>query len=200
MKFPEIPTDNLYKFMATSGIVIIITSFVPLFYQHKLRMQYIQFSGEIVKLAYENESLIEDAEKYANVKLDGLRKRAVKLSEDFQSRIKKSWFNIISRKDFNTFKDGLENLQVELLEAAKETEEITNERERINELIIQLGIKKAELSYLSGIINTGLDLFRFGVISGIVLTFLGFLLWYQKLQFPLDKIIKNKSKNIQDNR
>ncbi len=200
MKFPEIPTDNLYKFMATSGIVIIITSFVPLFYQHKLRMQYIQFSGEIVKLAYENESLIEDAEKFANVKLDGLRKRAVKLSEDFQSRIKKSWFNIISRKDFNTFKDGLENLQVELLEAARETEEITNERERINDLIIQLGIKKAELSYLSGIINTGLDLFRFGVISGIVLTFLGFLLWYQKLQFPLDKIIKNKSKNIQDNR
>jgi len=31
MKFFEIPTDNLYKFMATTGILLLIISYLPIY-------------------------------------------------------------------------------------------------------------------------------------------------------------------------
>lgn len=200
MKFPEIPTDSLYKFMATSGIVIIIASFVPLFYQHKLCIQYIQLAGEKHKLDYENESLRKDIEKFLNVELSDIRQKAIKLKENIQSRVNKSWFKTLTRKEFNRFTDEAENLKVELLEVAIETEEFANERKRIDNLTIQIAIKELELKYIKGIIRTGLGLFHYGVLSGFVLTVLGFSLWYKNLQYPLDKTIKNKSKNLQDNK
>ena len=49
--------------------------------------------------------------------------------------------------------------------------------------------KQLEIEYLRRVIKNEGILILFGRLSGIVLAFFGFWLWYKKLQAPLDKII-----------
>ncbi len=47
MEFPEIPTDNLYKFMALSGVVILVLSLIPFYHAHRLYLDALHLSGDI---------------------------------------------------------------------------------------------------------------------------------------------------------
>jgi len=48
-EMPDIPTDNLYKFMALFGLVLIVVSFVPKYYWYQFSIEKIRFSGDLEK-------------------------------------------------------------------------------------------------------------------------------------------------------
>jgi hypothetical protein len=56
MSWPEIPTDNLYKFMAISGIVIIVCAQIPSYHAINLNVESIRLSGEQQVLTAEQDA------------------------------------------------------------------------------------------------------------------------------------------------
>ncbi len=184
MKLPEIPTDNLYKFMAISGVVIVIASFVPFFYQHKLRIQEIQMVGERHILLTEFENLLADIKTFK------------KDMGPIQQLIKKQ--NLKDSTPEELLQE-YENILTPPTEVIKEGEEIVEQFHKLYPLGIQFLTKCLELGYLRSIIRRNFILLNFGFLSGIILAVTGFLLWYKKLQLPLDMIIKNKLKEEQNN-
>ena len=46
MKLPEIPTDNLYKFMAIGGLAMIVISLVPFFRMYEIGVEGIRLIAE----------------------------------------------------------------------------------------------------------------------------------------------------------
>jgi len=70
MKFPELPSDNLYKFIAFAGMTIIILSFVPLYYAHKLKLDTIDMKEKIENLEIQQKWLNQDIKQF----VDDIRK------------------------------------------------------------------------------------------------------------------------------
>ncbi len=46
MKLPELPTDNLYKFVALAGITLVLAAMLPFYYAHLQSMEAIKARGE----------------------------------------------------------------------------------------------------------------------------------------------------------
>jgi hypothetical protein len=88
MKFPEIPTDNLYKFMAISGIILFIAAFLPVVHSFKLKVESIRLNGEIETLQKEIE--------WASSCINNSKKK--KQSEDIEMQRKQ----VISQIQLNT--------------------------------------------------------------------------------------------------
>ncbi len=68
MKFPELPTDNLYKFMALFGITLLISSYFPLFQTYKLMVDSARLGGEIAILEKEIESVTSSINNWTKEK------------------------------------------------------------------------------------------------------------------------------------
>jgi hypothetical protein len=66
MKIPAIPTDNLYKFMALFGIVLLISGYLPYFQAHKLTIDETRLDGEIL--------ILKEEIKWASSDIDNLKK------------------------------------------------------------------------------------------------------------------------------
>lgn len=66
MKIPVIPTDNLYKFMALFGIVLLISGYLPYFQAHKLTIDWARLNGEIL--------ILKEEIKWASSDIDNLKK------------------------------------------------------------------------------------------------------------------------------
>ena len=86
MDLPHLPTDNLYKFMALSGLALIIFSTaVPIVRLGELDLKRAEVEGEQTVLEVELEelkrdiSLLEKKVKPSSQDLDAFRKRAVEL-------------------------------------------------------------------------------------------------------------------------
>ena len=64
MQIPNLPTDNLYKFMALSGLILIILSAVfPLWLLHNIGLEHIEIKKELDLLDIEERYLREEQEE-----------------------------------------------------------------------------------------------------------------------------------------
>ncbi|MBW8039577.1 MAG: hypothetical protein FVQ85_06215 [Planctomycetes bacterium] len=196
MKFPEIPTDNLYKFMALSGIAIIIASFFPFYFQHKLHIQSLRLAGDKILLYSEHESLKNKTLRVLE-KFDSTKQNVKYLQEI--SKLHKSK-KTMTMKEFEKFSNELQKFEAskpELVigETVEYIDDFWDKYQQLKALSIQIATKELELSYINNIIIKGVILFYFCALVGFILSCIGFSLWYKKLQVPLDMTIKNK---IQD--
>ncbi|UTJ07479.1 hypothetical protein [Arcobacter roscoffensis] len=148
MNIPNIPTDNLYKFLSISSMLITIFFFViPLYLKHEIDIKIIYLTGEM--------DLIEKKISITSNDLDILDKLAQ--TEDKQS--------------------------LKYIELEKEIKKnnLVNENS-LNEI----RVKSTLIAYYKK------NLFYLAIISFIILfvsipmTFIGFRLWYIKIQKPLD--------------
>lgn len=64
MKLPELPTDNLYKFMALAGITIIVLSLFPIYHAYKLKLNIIDVRGEVETLKTQLKWLKQDIKQF----------------------------------------------------------------------------------------------------------------------------------------
>jgi len=74
MELPKVPTDNLYKFMALSGIVLLVASAFPRYWQAKLEFELIRVQGEKRKVTKKKE--------WAHADMDYLLTKSNKLKEE----------------------------------------------------------------------------------------------------------------------
>lgn len=129
MNINSLPTDNLYKFVALSGIALILFS-----------VAYIK--PMLMELDVEQTQLIAEIEYYSQLKDEG-----------------KNLEKILSHE--------------KLLEWHIKTKVLEKKIEQVNELTIHA---------------------RVSIWLGCFLMYIGFQLWYYRVQKPIDAAVKNKAK------
>ncbi len=198
MKYPELPTDSLYKFMALSGIAILLISLVPFYHAHKLHLEVICLGGDIKTLNTQTEWLSNDLEQLKD-EISILKKQTDELNEVTTSEITTALSTKRLLSDVRAEKDK----EAEKIE--KKLDKLVNKRLQFEEIgrkqkltSIQIRAKNEEHKYLVRIIGVELLTGALGLICGIFLAIKGFKLWYRKVQVHEDAIIERKAKAKDD--
>lgn len=180
------PTDNLYKFVALSGIVLIVAGLtIPPVFFHQTGMEY------LAQLHDSKE--FEVQEKFVNERLpilDGRKEQVLNQKDNLQQRLDR-----LKSASPSTEVDKVEG---QIKEANHEIEKIEDSS---HELTLNLELKRAQIKYEETVSANRLSLSRlflmlgFGaVIFGICISILGFTLWYKKLQRYQDRKVTEEAK------
>lgn len=182
MKFPEIPTDNLYKFIALSGLTLVILSFLPNFHAYNHKVSLIRLDGEVKTLKKEVEWVSSDLKKLDNE------------IESAEMKIARPLSDILKGKaiEFEKHREELDELR------AKRSRHVEMLRKQIIKAI-QISTKQQEQVYLGKRILIEIVIAGCTGILGVLLAVNGFVFWYKKLQLPQDIIISKKAKETKNN-
>jgi len=163
----QIPTDNLYKFIAISGLIILGVSFFCQYnYTTRYNYEYQKLHGEYAMLEAEVQ-LLDKESCSLEEKVDSFNAKKIKLSKE-EKKLNKE-----------TFKSANHDLKEKLKKIAlKQTE---------------LAVKGANLEFLVSQYQNDKKLFYLGIFDGLIFIAFGFFLWYFRLQIYLDKIVKLQS-------
>jgi|SRR5690554_1559375 len=183
INLPNPPTDNLYKFISIFGLVVCILSvyFVEI-KSSELTNEIIAINGEYEKLELERQ------------KLESKRTELKKRIEIYHEN------NGIDEKP--VFNDSLivwTKIIAGTKSSVQESSEITELLSSLTEVRVEFDKKEIELENKNEILDLKIsqeekvmewiDIF---LPIGILLTFIGFLLWYSKSQFYQDKVLKKQ--------
>jgi len=182
MEFPKIPTDNLYKFMALSGVVLVVASAFPRYWQAKLEFELVRVQGEKWKATKKKD--------WAYADMDHLRTKTNKLKEE-TSKWKEA-------RDLAAAEPQLiEKKRLEIRTDAYEIKAGITETKRLyrdSEIAaIEVKTKEKEISQRLEVIRLLKFVVAGGSSAGAILSVSGFLLWYHKLQKYQDKIVKKQA-------
>ncbi|HKI49468.1 MAG TPA: hypothetical protein VKA69_09070 [Desulfobacteria bacterium] len=184
MSFLSLPTDNLYKFIALSGLAIIFLSFIPFKNNYENKIEKIQLSGDLKILeaeiySYKNRtSIITEIMKLTQSDIKKLEMQRKKLEfMDAKSFSKHVQFE----EQMNEFSNHLFDLTI------KEHEYLL----KIQTHSIELETKTNKIESISNRIKILLLISTIGFIIGTLLSIFGFVLWYMKCQKYLDRSVQN---------
>jgi hypothetical protein len=183
-----IPTDNLYKFMAVSGLAFIVAGIVvPSSFFRATRME----SVAVLRGSKE----LEVQEKFTNQRLGTLKLREQE-AIDRKNRLHQRLEGMNSASN-STEVDKLEG---QIKEANREIESIADSS---HELSLNLALKRAQLNSEEMVsIDQRRDSWLFlgvgaiGVLLGIVVSSLGFGLWFKRLQQFQDREAADKAEAV----
>lgn len=171
MNIPNLPTDNLYKFLSLAGIVVVIMAVyftVTKVSEVSDKIMDVQEGQDIVSENIKSlERLVELLEKIVDnsiAELKGERKKDDKKLELVysESEIK----NLMSE-----IRDSLAKIGVEKVRVEANTKRLTELHER-SKKISHWGV--------------------FFIAIGMIMANFGFYLWYTRVQKPLDCILKRE--------
>lgn len=197
MKFPEIPTDNLYKFMAISGIVLLIASYLPYYHAYKMQVDLISLIGEHEIMGLE--------EKWASEQLDVLKHKADTLASQMSALMGMPASEIIKAlSDGRSLSEVSKNKHIDLEKYQMKWEELDTKVLDLTKLMKEQLIKETKIGTNIAVYKCHRKMITWGkrltLISAFVGGFLamfGFGRWYTKLQVLQDLIIKQKVKGDQ---
>jgi len=183
LNVPNFPTDNLYKFIAISGIVLLLVAvFYPVYRRTEIRDEITLYNSEIKKLSIE--------ESKAKIKLYEIKNDLNELEAN--ANISKSTVNdsVISR--------------VRILNGKKEIVDLSHKIDRLvyewKDINREIELKSIEINTKSKLIDDkNLDIEEFDTAANILGPFsifvmiLGFLLWYTKTQKLQDKVLAEQA-------
>jgi len=203
MELPQLPTDNLYKFMALSGISIIAISLIPFLHAHKLMVEAIRLRGDInilgeqVSWTTNDRKLLQDKIDILEQDVDNLKQSVDAVGEDDAKTSDRGTLVDISDEKSRDLKDTVDQAG-KLRDRLEEISELTNEFAELSKndsiSLLQLKAKGKEHLYMMIVVTFEFVVSIWGFIYGIKLARKGFKLWYVKLQVFQDKIIQLKSK------
>lgn len=200
---PNPPTDNLYKFCAISGLIILIfTSTFTSVYSNKLKDDIIDFEAMIEIQELESNYISKDLQNLENkeqkiinilgsINYDSLDFKIY--NDDFNkslTRIKqdKNWRDYLefrykyideiipTKKKYNEYKSLLEEVNKKNKKLNLNFIEITRNKNKINEKYLFL----KRLRFLFFVLVT----------FGIILSYYGFKKWKNNVQSQLDEVLK----------
>lgn len=183
MTIPNVPTDNLYKFLALTGIFIWLVAFIyPESKRQELTDEVTQLNGEIYRLDYEMKPL--------EAKTKELKKQIAKLDKlcgcGFKSIVTDSM--IVRPK----IVDGEKNI----VELSREIDTLMKEQD---DLIHQTNIKSMDIRVKRELIDNKIanvneltEASLFLVPFGIILSMVGFFLWYYQTQTYQDSLLRQQ--------
>ena len=173
MNIPNLPTDNLYKFLSLTGLFLMVSSFGYKEYrnhQHNIENSEIIVNKEILDYKIENKKrLLELSGKLSDIEIDIIESKKNYESKDNANLDIENLINIykttIKESDLEWY-----NIEAGKLRMKSELADVSLERtQKLNWML--------NLSMIIGLIS---------MVSG-------FYLWYIKLQRYLDIILLRKS-------
>lgn len=205
MQLPTIPTDNLYKFLAISGLTLFLVS--PLYYHifgRSVELETIAIIKENNLFDLEIKTFREDMEAN-NRKRERLTERGIKLEAELTAILPSSQAKDTKQKEIKA--DLVKNYEDEMLEQINEQKIISLKQEELYSKLKEQSKQNIEIDaetqkllvdsrYLKALWWTS----QFGFLLGLSLFFGGLYLWYIRVQKFQDKIlIKESMQNATEN-
>lgn len=181
------PTDNLYKFMAVSGIVLVLAGVIapPLFFL-QAGMEYIAQRRGSDELRAHEEFV---AQRLKTLELREQRARDEKIN--LQQRLE--GLNSVSNSS------EVDKVQGLIKEVNRELESIADSSD---ELTLNLALKRAQIKYEDTVSTNRRFLSRLflliGFVAGLVgvfISFVGFRRWYKRLQQFQDRVTAKEAED-----
>ncbi len=199
MELPQLPTDNLYKFMALSGIILVAISLLPFLHAHELRLEIIRLEGDVSILRQQVDWTIIDMNELQH-ESQSLKQRVEKLKEralerDSATTTEKSASEI--REEVEEIGEDLQDTVDERLKIEYRLAEIGEINQKYAIANLQLETRNKELKYLNAELSREFYVGMCFCGCGIFMSYMGFRLWYKKLQVWQDRIIQMKAKEVQ---
>jgi len=179
------PTDNLYKFLAVSGVVLFIAGmFAPLVLFQQTGMEYLE------QLRGSEELQVQ--EKFTNERLETLKQRELQATEEKKKL----------QKRLDGLKAAPNSPEVDKLEGRiKETNrEIESIADSAHDLSLNLALKRAQTNYEETVsVNRRAIsrlVLRVGWIIGLIgaaTSIIGFRRWYKRLQKFQDRVVAKEA-------
>jgi len=183
----NLPTDNLYKFLALFGLALFISSFfIPDWYNEKIwdYREYLQKEQENYETRIE--SSLSKMEMSVNSIVDSRDKLLDIINENkdiySEQELKES---IV---EYREMQQQVSESYDKLISTIKTSQEGVNS---FNESLLQINKKRTD----EWIKESG-QLTKFCLIAGLVLMIAGFILWYKKTQRYLDWILREKGEKF----
>jgi hypothetical protein len=186
-ELPQLPTDNLYKFMALSGMAIILACLIPVYHLQKLRLDVIRLDGEADRLIAEANWISSDIEK-TQKHIDELNRHIAALEGLSTSDIL-GGSRVIKEK-----RDEASEVKAELMKLEPKLSELNELKRKQTLTMMNINSRTKEKAYLLSIIRIGFGASTIWFFAGLFLTCKGFHLWYKKLQVPQDKLLQKQAK------
>jgi septal ring factor EnvC (AmiA/AmiB activator) len=184
MNVPNISSDNLYKFLALASLVtlLVLTYFIKKA-EFELSDEEVNFIGELKTEVLKSDDLEKQLESDIDIRtqlITELKQLSENMSKgSIQNRTLSERIKVLKNQS-STLSKSIDDLEkgLKLLHAKNETTKSLIENKRIFK------------EYLTWI-------YSYSSIILIVLTLVGFYLWYQKVQKYQDRILKIQAKEIQ---
>lgn len=206
MELPNLPTDNLYKFISLTGILFVVFFFVyPLTRIDRIRNKQISLDAELSMLNASNE--IFDA------KLNSFGKDVKTLEKKIKDNYGKSdslskyenkprinlveLLNNLHDKEYREYikftfdyekKIIPEKFELELLKRMSDSIREIENKQKLT--LVGIKSKNAQISENIKQENGWIWAEILGFTLGLILIALGFKFWYNKVQIPLDEKLK----------
>ena len=179
MSLLQPPTDNLYKFLAISGLLLLgFFQVFPLLQLRELRNERIQISGEISILRIDLEHLRNETNRQYDANDSMIKAMEKRTPQDSFWKSEKAYIDFMV-SEYKYVRDK----QDQAYEKRRLIETRIAQIDTKNELLEQVG---SDIKYL-----------RFAAFGGsivaIVIGIWGFKLWYRKVQAPQDRIIARQA-------
>ena len=189
MQIPNIPTDNLYKFMAITGLLIILISMGFFIYSST------NIKRDIIESRYKVDILRLDVEYWSNDIIE--LKRLIE--EDFFSKLDSNELlrlNITdtSRKSsillYDYYLKSTKIKDTNLKAAVSVWRESLKRTIDIKKNVINLEYNLNQIDLKMNLLKRYSAISLIGCLVGMLLTMIGFWLWYKKHQKYQDRLIK----------
>jgi hypothetical protein len=174
MNFPQLPTDNLYKFMALVGVIVLLSSFVfPSYHMFEIERQQVIARAEFEVLKAKNDLLNSES-----AELD-LEREHLKLDME---RAKKGKASQESSKEIESRSQNLRDRYAEI--RAKRHDILANSA--------LIGGKLEEIERLLKWMGHYIVAMAVGGLVGVLLISSGFRLWYDRVQVYQDALLRKQ--------
>ena len=196
MNIPDLPTDNLYKFISIVGLLIILIAISTLVLENKrIQSELIELDRNYSISIAKFEILINDSKELNSIINEYAKKNKIDLSDTLLNisdpSIIKNLYYILSTDVSQNIKNILELFNKVL----SRQDSLSLNRINLKYDLIQISKKKTYLKHFT--ILTILT-----SCIGLILSIIGFKNWYYKYQKPQDELIRENStsKKIIDSR
>ncbi len=178
MHFPNLPTDNLYKFLALSGVVVVLVSiFYPISRLGELRQKAIELAAEIKILDLESKRLTVNHSQL---------EREVAAFEKQLSAAEKE------KRPTPGDIDSIEKIHNQLRTRALKLETSNDD---LQVKLVKVSAKNDQLVQLVRYVEYFVNVMYGGIVIGVLLAWVGFGLWYVRVQRPQDLLLKQQIEN-----
>ena len=183
------PTDNLYKFAAIFGLILIVVGFVfppMLFYRSSLELlKSVAGEDELEahqKFAVERNWILDERKMHVEAERNKLQQRLDNLAQSPRSA---------------SVSSEIDKLESAMKEARKEAESLEDASHEFN---LNLELKKAQAKQQKTFSTNETGNSRFVMVIGWIIGFIGlffasvgFIMWYKRVAVFQDKLLKKQA-------
>jgi hypothetical protein len=212
MLLPKLPTDNLYKFLTFSGLVLIISSFFPFYFSYHLDISSQIVTGKIKKLELKSKLIDRSLNDLENSILNVMENVGShdtiadkdllpeKHSEDQKNSVSSLGYSIIFlNKWLSDNKNQIEpSLEAMIKDVLKRHSDIVNRLRDNTFLLIDLQTETNIQNRQSNLLKVVCSVAILILVSGVTISAYGFRQWYHRLQKYQDMLIMKEGNKTLD--